>query len=808
MDLHYTCESLFSNKDSPEQYDNILTQFFNATNFDEITISAFVIDSDFPTLIQCILFPMMRYAIPSPSEGKPQKIVFECLHFLTQLSYTNPYILNIIAANVPFDTLIKMFFENFNGSNDVENGGGSILIPVLKFLSILSTSRDVKLENVDSISLLFDTLSLIYSIPEVSHLSVSTAAGFIHNAPTAMAYIKHTTDLVTLKNQIGDQLTSDDPAIVMSAICLLTLLFPSQVTPKTAFNVAISSMSTQSTPLVPFLAATTILELAELVEITTNEIAYLLKAAMNGGFSAYIIYNLLIDLASFHEVIIKTIHETNCFFTLIDTMLDAQNGFVSIAGAHFISFYFQHKEDYVYSSDVVEPFEKALKIAMTSPKYKTFEQREASIILMRNMIKAPEAVTYVLSTIQQHEEDLFIDFQRQTELNNSYISLQYFLLIYECSDFLPHFKTKLIDAIADTPFSALLVHVLSDARNRIALTDALRAHYIVASGLQEDIPSQNSPFFESVVSSLLLLNTQRYIERTTAKARLAAIITDYQQKIVAVEAIRDQTEAELQVFQAESSENSSMLKQHIKEKKLVNDENIRLQSSIKRMQVQIKKYKEDFATADEENVMLQAKVKNMEELAVGVKEVQTNFRERLLAYTAAESKLKKTKADNEQLIAELKNQNRLFDKEKKKTDGYKRRYDTLKQEIQGYKTQAKEMQEKLDILKEDCGKLSEKCEETQRKVKAHQDMDSKRDTTQNAVIEQLKEEIEQAKHDQELSQRRIDDKLSVVNQVQERITTLEQQIGYFNMLIRLIHKSTAGPDALPKEAIKFMKKQK
>ena len=264
----------------------------------------------------------------------------------------------------------------------------------------------------------------------------------------------------------------------------------------------------------------------------------------------------------------------------------------------------------------------------------------------------------------------------------------------------------------------------------------------------------------------------------------------------------------MQEFQAEHDESNAALKQELQEKKSVHEENIRLSSSIKRMIVQLKKTKEEFAVADEENVMLQARVKNLEDMAVGAKEVSSNFRERLLAYTAAESKLRKLRKENEELIDELKKQNREFDKGKKKTDSYKRRYDTLKQEILGHKTKANELQGNLDTLKDECEKLTEKCEEYQRKVKAHQEMDDKKDTTENRMIEELKGEIEQAKRDQELSQRKIDDKLSVVNQVQERITTLEQQIGYFNMLIRLIHKSTAGPDALPKEAVKYMKKQK
>ena len=39
-------------------------------------------------------------------------------------------------------------------------------------------------------------------------------------------------------------------------------------------------------------------------------------------------------------------------------------------------------------------------------------------------------------------------------------------------EFLPHWKAKLVDLIAETPFSALLVHVLTESRNRDAITDA------------------------------------------------------------------------------------------------------------------------------------------------------------------------------------------------------------------------------------------------------------------------------------------------------------------------------------------------
>ena len=181
-DLSFTYQSLLANKGSPEQYDNVLSQFFNATALDEVTTSEFVKDPDFPNIVQCVLFPITRYAIPSPSESKPQKIVFDCLHFLTHLAIINPDLLNIIAANVPFDTIIQQFFQHFAQESCVENSASSILIPILKFLSILSTSNEVRLENTNSINLLIHTISLLYQIPEVSHWSVSTLCGFLHNS--------------------------------------------------------------------------------------------------------------------------------------------------------------------------------------------------------------------------------------------------------------------------------------------------------------------------------------------------------------------------------------------------------------------------------------------------------------------------------------------------------------------------------------------------------------------------------------------------------------------------------------------------
>jgi hypothetical protein len=81
----------------------------------------------------------------------------------------------------------------------------------------------------------------------------------------------------------------------------------------------------------------------------------------------------------------------------------------------------------------------------------------------------------------------------------------YFLLLYEVAHFLSHWRQKLIALVLDSQFPALLVFVISHARNRRAIADALLVALVLA-----DCASDSSPLFESIVSGYLLSIRRRH----------------------------------------------------------------------------------------------------------------------------------------------------------------------------------------------------------------------------------------------------------------------------------------------------------
>ena len=68
---------------------------------------------------------------------------------------------------------------------------------------------------------------------------------------------------------------------------------------------------------------------------------------------------------------IEVLQSMNCLFTLIEALLDSEDGFVSIAGFEFLNAIFNHTynlSQFVLSDDVVNPFSKALRPNLRAKK--------------------------------------------------------------------------------------------------------------------------------------------------------------------------------------------------------------------------------------------------------------------------------------------------------------------------------------------------------------------------------------------------------------------------------------------------------
>lgn len=806
-DLKFLSQSLIANKGNPDQYDNILAQFMNSVTFDGLTLTFFINHPDFPTIIQCILFPILRYQIPPISDCRPKKIIFECLQFLINISYLNPHILNLVAANTPFDTVIPSFMGRFDPIMDMDKINGSAIVPFLKLLSALSTSPEINIGDNANVILLYNTLKSFFNVSELSHIALATLAGFIRNSPVSNAVLKQSIDFIELRENLSVYLTSDDIKLVLSTLCVLTLLMPQHISRVTTVKVAIESFSLADSPIVAFLASTILYELWEPGIISSDDVLLMINSLQRGGFVAHSIYNIFVDLSGLHQLVIETISFSSTFFKIVSSILDIEDGFTSISGSNFLSVVYQDKNDFPLTEEVSQCFTKALKIALTSSKFASIDRREAAVSLMRILLSIPQSVTYVIGPLQEFEEQIFLDFQRQCELNNSYISLHYFLLIFEVSELLPHWKTKLSEIVGQTQFPALLVHVLSESRNRVAIGSAVRAQHIIASNLEKDIESSFSPFFEALVSGIMVINMQKYDNKRKKTTEMLNVISSLHKRIGELEKERFLTESSLNDLQCESGTFNTSLESRLKVKVGLNKENNKLDSRLRSAKKKMRLLVEEKRIIDDRNVEIQTKLQNLETSESRSKNVNSNFKVKMNEFLQHDNKLKNLQHRKSQLQSSVKEMKKELDMARKTSQEIKRKCKNVDEKAKQSKLDFSSLLSKFDEYTTENTKLSNIRRESERTVINHLELQAKTpkvDDSAQEEIQKLAEVYEQVIIERNDAEIRYQQKLVEFNELHARMKKCEDYRKNCELLIRLIHRSTGGIGMLPKNAEKFL----
>lgn len=808
--LRYICQSLLANRSNLIQYDAIIDQFISSVQIDPVLLAAFADDEAFPTFVQCLLFLVNRAQIPSPNEGKISKRVESVIQFLTQIAYQNPELAHIIAVNLAADNFFTTIFKR--PSVDLENFGvnPSRYLPFFKLITVLACESDLYLTSTEALSYYFTICMNLFEVAEINKWALASLVALVRNSPTAASFVRASPSFPKLKTTLASQLSSDDPCVVISSLCLLVLLFPSSITPDTSVRAAVDALE----PLESFapsiyLISWILLELNEGCPLTEEDLGKLIQCAMKGGVRAYVAYNLMIDLSSQHLMMLDVMQSMNCLFSLINSLLDAEDGFVAVSGCAFLFTVFHDTTEFVLSDEMVDPFVKALHLVLAMRKHTQTERREAGLLLLRFMIRSKESISYVIRIIQDHEQPLFLDFQRQIELNNSYLALEYFLFMYEAARFLSHWKQKLMALVLESQFPALVTFVLTESRNRYALADALRASQIIADGFQTAFYGPLSPMFESLISGYLLLNKRRHESEQRTRSESVKGQEELVHRINAVEVERDCCERELASLKSCLDENSSSVISEQEQNKSISGENKQLRRQVHQSTRKIRELSTRMKELEDGNLSLAQQLESLQQRSSGSSSSrEPGVKTKNTSMALLEEKLKKEKEIYEGLFEESKQLRVKSEKHRKKIEqlkqkmvSMKRKYSAMSKKNVKITKSIEQNQSTREILKDKCSSLQQDLS----LITQEKDQLAESEEENTRMLDSLQLELERVKHERDTSTKKSESRGKTVTDLQERVTALEDRHNELQLLIKLIHKTTAPRQRLTTTMASFLK---
>ena len=550
------------------------------------------------------------------------------------------------------------------------------------------------------------------------------------------------------------------------------------------------------------------MELNESCPITAEDIWKLLRCAMKGGTKARVAYNLMIRLTSIHPVIIDVMQGMNCLFALINSILECEDGFVAVAGCSFLFTVFEDTNDFILSEDVVEPFVKALHLVLAMRKHTQTDRREAGVLLLRFMVRSRDSVTHLLKILQEHEEQLFVDFQRQIEMNNAYLSVVYFLFLYDSGHFLAHWKKRLISLVLESQFPALITFVLTESRNRCAVADALRASQIIADGFKTDVVFKVTPMFQSLVDSYLILNQKRSQSARKEKVENLKVQEELMTKLSAVESRRDSYEKEIVSVRSSLDDNANSILAEQEQNRSYTEANENLKRQLNQNRERIKVLTEKVKELEDANLSMSKQVECLQRRTNQTSLRAANIRTKLSSIAQMEATIRKVQESSQKLdgtIQQLKGQE---EKDKATIKQMESKLENIKIKFESAQQKNEEIKRILSENETEKQQLAGQCTSLQRNVKSltqEKEQLEESEEERSKRCQDMKVELAQVEHERDVAMRKVESRTKAANELQERLTLLEDRYMYFQMLIKLIHKTTEPNQRIPPAISSFMK---
>jgi chromosome segregation ATPase len=387
-----------------------------------------------------------------------------------------------------------------------------------------------------------------------------------------------------------------------------------------------------------------------------------------------------------------------------------------------------------------------------------------------------------------------LDFQRQIELNNAYLSVVYFLLMYEVSHFLSHWRQKLIALILDTQFSGLLVFVISQSRNRLAITDALRVSQILADGFKSDRAYEVSPLFESIVSGYLLLNKKRYESARKDKSEVVKLQEEMYNKVTELEVQRDCCEREISDLKVSVDESSQSILTEQEQKKALREENTQLKTALHQHKMRIKKMTDQIKELEDANVALSQQIETIQRVAANSSVRQAGIRTKYNSLAQLEVFYDKAQDDIARLQETIKKLRAVGENDRRHIEALRQKIAKSRQAIGDLTAKNTELGRQLAAAEVDKAKITELCAKLEQKLRTvaqQRDQLQESDREGREKLHATTVELDRVAQERDERKAKADAKFKVLDSLESRLSALEDRNHEYQMLMRLIHRTTA-----------------
>lgn len=800
-ELNAIYNGLIKALDNPSEFDSILVNFINSTPITPQTLATLAADPLFSSFVQCLFAPLTRYTVLRSSLSSiPGKIV-TILEFLTSIITDNPEILRIVSANAPIDELVNKFLRESSFDKKKNNIAlTSKSLPFLKFFTFIISEPNLIFKESDTIALLFKICDGLIQNPNLSEWALSIMACLLHNSTEALSYMK-IQKYGKLQKTLVAYFSAASASHVLASLCVYIHLFPSQVQPQIVIKAAINSLVTSdSFTIAPKLTSWIIIELSENVKINAEDIWNIIESSMSGGLKAYHMYNLLSSLPKSYQTIIEVFQSMNCLFHVISTMLDSPYIFVSIAGINLLQMIFKPGVRLVFSDDIIEPFTKALKIATSSTKFAEIPRKEAALMLLKFLVRSRESMVYVLNILEQEQEAIFSDFLRQIEGSQSFITVQYFLFIFDVSHFISTWRYRLSNMVLNSQFPALLINILNSSRNYSSISDAVNAFYIITSEFKEERDLSKTPFFFSLVEGYVLTNRLEFEQQKDHLSEMETLTQELHNQVLQLEVEKDLCNKEFDQLKNAAEQCSLKLKSEMAQHVNVEQKNKELKDQLHQAQQQIKVLEEQIESGQEANKILTEKYSRLSRINGNTSIKEAGIRTKVSSIQEKQKEISKTEEDIKQLedsFLQMKTDIDKFEQQKAQyIQNLKKSKSVLKErmkELNKIKSRITEMEISNNNLQ---GVIRKNKQKTRKLREVMREIEETEMNNSHQVMD-IRAQIERAKAEKEEFILKTGLKEKAIQEMREHVSDLDIKNQEYKMLIRLLHKSTYPNKKIP-----------
>lgn len=786
------CEAFEQSKESNLSKMGLVFQYLSSVESDVDELSSLANDCQLKRFLYHIYDLIVSGEFPAPSHGIIDPVYVQILQHLTILSQANPELCDKIAEIAPFNALPRVLFANHIKNDKIEDPQPSHLLSSVRFIAAISFSHKINVTSTTSLHTLFVALFSMLNNSQLAAFACTAISGLAHNCPSANAFIKSLPSFMTLRQELACLLSSSDHSVVLAALSCLTCLFPCREDTETLMRAAIHGIvSPPPYPLSTVLATWSVRDLANKASISTDATKKIFTALLNScGTRALSITTLINELYSMGFDIPKFLVTEKLLVPVLNYFVHSAHDFVTAAGCNFLREIFSMNDNLSFGP-VDEIFAFALSVVVASNITGALLRLESLLILLRMMMRQDNVTDYVTKLLLANEDPIFIAFQRQIERNHSFASANFFIFLTSCFKVAPNWNKKVARIVAETQFTALLVHVLTHSETRTTVADAVFAINLIIQGVPSTL--RQNALVDTITSGFLYMNKSIQDEICAAKETLESSILTMKKKSADLDEQREKCKNEVN----EAKKEHERLRQTIKEHEDVIQE---LQTQvggtsayINAKVVKIAGLKKKVDEQTKENVALHERVEALMGEITRLKEEIAERKGEAKEMSNDMQRIKEENLDRQRLENELKMANQVNEEQRQSIIKIMGDIDTEKQHRREAESALYETSKKLTEMTAKYHENDRQTVEAIDQIKRFEALlarKTERLTATEDINRQLREEIERLEERLQASIKSEREAKSTAEELRARVDQLENQMREHETLYNFIHRVT------------------